>query len=130
MTSSRVERPLQRDLHGLKGWAVTNHRNFNKRECEILQPYIILTPLGWCNPGCRYKLRAKDWSAALQKEVLASSAGVNMCPDGQRASCILWYIRHSTAKQLDEVIFALQSALLQPHLKYCVNLDFQSIGCI
>jgi len=39
----------------------------------------------------------------------------------KRANCVLRCIKHSIASQLKEVIVPLSTALLQLHLKYCVQ---------
>jgi len=43
---------LQRDLHRLENWVITNCMKFNKSKCQILH-------LGQSNPGYTYKLEDK-----------------------------------------------------------------------
>ncbi|KAK4819009.1 hypothetical protein QYF61_024125 [Mycteria americana] len=110
---------IQRDLDKLEKWAHVNLMRFNKtKSCTCIR----------ATPSYQYRMGdegiesspvEKDLGVLVDKKLDMSQQCVLTA---QRANRILGCIKRSMASRSREVILPLCSALVRPHLEYCVQL--------
>uniref|UniRef100_A0A8C3GHF6 Reverse transcriptase domain-containing protein n=1 Tax=Cairina moschata TaxID=8855 RepID=A0A8C3GHF6_CAIMO len=120
MDSDEGGKALQRDLDRLESWAITNRMKFNKSKCCVLH-------LGRGNPGYTYRLGDEMLESSTAERDLGAvvDSKLNMRQQcalaARRANHILGRIKYGIISWSREVIVPLYSALVRPHLEYCVQ---------
>ncbi|PKU33807.1 hypothetical protein llap_15889 [Limosa lapponica baueri] len=108
----------QKLFSNLERWAHANLIKFNKAKKGV----------GWGNPKHKYKL-GREWIESSPEDKylgVVVDEKLNMSQQwvltAQKASHILGCITRSVASRSREVILPLYSAVMRPHLEYCVQL--------
>jgi len=111
---------IQRDLDKLEKWAHVNLIRFNTAKCKVQH-------MGQGNPRYQYRLRDEGIESSAAKEDLGLLVDEKLDTSWQRALTVqanhmLSWIKRSMASRSREGILPLCSALVRPHLQYCVQL--------
>ena len=110
---------IQRDVD--EQWAQENLMRFNKAKCNVLH-------FGGNNPHHQYNLgdegtehipAEKDLGVLVDGKLDTSK---KCAPSAQKVNHTLGCIKRSVASRVREVILSICSALVRPHLEYCIQM--------
>ena len=110
----------QRDPNRLQSWAITNHMKFNKGKCWILH-------LGHGNPWLYTQTGEQEAGEQPHREGPGGSGQQQaaheptVCPGSQEGQPSPGVHQAMNCRRSREVIVPLRSALVWPHLEYCVQ---------
>ncbi|KAK4830695.1 hypothetical protein QYF61_012864 [Mycteria americana] len=111
---------LQEDMERLEEWTNKNLMKFKKDKCKVLH-------LGKHNPGVQHRLGSTGLgSSSVERDLgFLEDKQLNMSEQcaaaAKKANRMLGCINKGITSRDKEVIIPLHSALVRPHLEYCVQ---------